>query len=263
MDEKAQLSPSCPLQLRRVAAMIFAVLVMSMANVGVAWGEEKSINLFNTGSSYSISFPLNSSPVRICTAGTMSNKNQTNSSSEINSELGCGESKIFMTDLGSSGMLTINVGTGNKIDSIWIFAGRNSTGSSASQFGHGGFSTDSTSWSEISALSAKGYDKGSKIKVKPSGNYQYYVFGRGNIGETDPSPNAETRIYKLIVAYSAVGAASEWQVKGLDDVNWAGFNMTGTETVSVSRLLEAKHEYKFKLYNTSTSKWWEMELLTK
>ena len=161
-----------------------------------------------------------------------------------------------MTDLGSSGMLTINVGTGNKIDSIWIFAGRNSTGSSASQFGHGGFSTDSTSWSEISALSAKGYDKGSKIKVKPSGNYQYYVFGRGNIGETDPSPNAETRIYKLIVAYSAVGAASEWQVKGLDDVNWAGFNMTGTETVSVSRLLEAKHEYKFKLYNTSTSKWW-------
>ena len=153
-------------------------------------------------------------------------------------------------------MLTINVGTGNKIDSIWIFAGRNSTGSSASQFGHGGFSTDSTSWSEISALSAKGYDKGSKIKVKPSGNYQYYVFGRGNIGETDPSPNAETRIYKLIVAYSAVGAASEWQVKGLDDVNWAGFNMTGTETVSVSRLLEAKHEYKFKLYNTSTSKWW-------
>ena len=50
LDEKAQLSPSCPLlasslrltcplQLRRVAAMIFAVLVMSMANVGVAWGE--------------------------------------------------------------------------------------------------------------------------------------------------------------------------------------------------------------------------------
>lgn len=39
MDEKAQLSPSCPLQLRRVAAMIFAVLVMSMANVGVAWGD--------------------------------------------------------------------------------------------------------------------------------------------------------------------------------------------------------------------------------
>ena len=49
LDEKAQLSPSCPLlasslrltcplQLRRIA-LIFAVLVMSMANVGVAWGD--------------------------------------------------------------------------------------------------------------------------------------------------------------------------------------------------------------------------------
>lgn len=49
LDAKAQLSPSCPLlasslrltcplQLRRIA-LIFAVLVMSMANVGVAWGE--------------------------------------------------------------------------------------------------------------------------------------------------------------------------------------------------------------------------------
>ncbi len=64
-------------------------------------------------------------------------------------------------------------------------------------------------------------------------------------------------ICKLVLTgeYSAP-AASEWQVKGLDDGKWAGFNMTGSGTVSVSRSLEAKHEYEFKLYNTSTSKWW-------
>ena len=55
LDEKAQLSPSCPLlasslrltcplQLRRLA-LIFAVLVLSMANVGVAWGEDYTIAL--------------------------------------------------------------------------------------------------------------------------------------------------------------------------------------------------------------------------
>lgn len=55
LDEKAQLSPSCPLlasslrltcslQLRRIA-LIFAVLVMSMANVGMAWGDDYTIAL--------------------------------------------------------------------------------------------------------------------------------------------------------------------------------------------------------------------------
>ena len=60
LDEKAQLSPSCPLlasslrltcplQLRRIA-LIFAVLVLSMANVGVAWGETGTMTWTGKGS---------------------------------------------------------------------------------------------------------------------------------------------------------------------------------------------------------------------
>ena len=150
-------------------------------------------------------------------------------------------------------MLTINVGTGNKIDSIWIFAGRNSTGSSASQFGHGGFSADSATWTEISALSAKGYDKGSKIKVKPSGNYQYFVFGRGNIGKTAPSANAETRIYKLIVAYSAASAGSTYKLKG-DWDSWTEHTMTVSAGVaSYSLDLAADTRYEFCFMENSTA----------
>lgn len=156
-----------------------------------------------SASSSGPTFPMNAGGVSLTENGDFNVKNQTNSSSEISSEAGIPSTKIYMISFKGGALLDIDAGESKKITSITIFAGRNSTGNTNSQFGHGGFSNNKTTWSEISALSAKGYDYGTKITITPTGNYRYYSFGRGALGSTSPAANAEARIYKVIVNIAA------------------------------------------------------------
>ncbi len=137
------------------------------------------------------------------TEGGLNSKNQADKCSEIAEELGLPTTKIFMPSLKGGTMLTIDAGTGKKITGITLYIGRNSTGSSQ-QCGHGAFSEDNVTWTDFSAIEAKGYDSGSKIEITPSGSgdYRYYTFGRGKIGDVAAAANDEFRIFKIIVTTS-------------------------------------------------------------
>lgn len=186
------------ISLKTAFALITAVLLTFSIDV---WGVD--FTLYSTEKITSSPLPLTEESVTISSAGTINIKNGNNQCSEIT---GFTTAKIYMVDLANkSGMLTIDAGDGYKITSISIIAGRNSSGSSVNQFGHGGFSNDNTTWSEISALSAKGYDKGTTINVTPTGSYRYYSFGSGKLGSTTPSTTAEVRIYQVSVSIETIG----------------------------------------------------------
>ena len=176
---------------------LLSILTLLVVAVTGVWGAD--FVTFTTSSS-GPSFPMSVGGVKLTQNGDFNVKNQTGGASDISTEIGLPSSKVYMISFKGSALLDIDAGEGKKITSVTIFAGRNSSGNASSQFGHGGFSTDKTSWSEISALSAKGYDYGTKITVTPMGNYRYYSFGRGKLGSVAPESNAEARIYKVVVS---------------------------------------------------------------
>jgi hypothetical protein len=173
------------------------LLLASFLCVGNALGQTE-ILLYAEGSAPSL--PITKDGITISGVSTGSK----NGSSQC-SACGLPSSKLYMVSYSSGGLLTIDVGEGNTIESITIIAGLNSSGSTEKQFGHGAFSSDNSTWSEYGDLKAKGYDQCSSITITPQGDYRYYSFGRGKIGGTAPSANAESRIYSVVVTLAGGG----------------------------------------------------------
>jgi hypothetical protein len=175
---------------------LFTLLVLLVA---IVTGAQAQTDFTLYGASAAPSLPITTDGITVSGVSTGS-KNGNNQCSEIS---GFPSSKVYMISFSSGGLLTVDAGEGKIITSISMVVGRNSSGADVKQFGHGGFSNDQTTWSEIAALSAKGYDKGSKIDVTPTDNYRYYSFGRGKLGNTSPSANAEARVYTISVTVAS------------------------------------------------------------
>ena len=165
-------------------------LLCMLALSGNAWGTD--FTLYASGSAPKL--PMTQDGITISGAST-GTKNGTNQCSDC----GLPSEKIYIVSLASGGLLTIDAGEGKTIQKIVLVIGRNSSGSTESDFGHGAFSNDKSSWAEFSNLSAKGYDYCSTITVTPTNKYRYYSFGRGQIGSTRPSKQSEARIYSISV----------------------------------------------------------------
>lgn len=175
------------------------LFTLLMLLVAIVTGAQAQTDFTLYGASAAPSLPITTDGITVSGVSTGS-KNGNNQCSEIS---GFPSSKVYMISFSSGGLLTVDAGEGKIITSISMVVGRNNSGSKVDQFGHGGFSNDKTEWSEITALSAKGYDKGSQIDVTPTGSYRYYSFGRGKLGNTSPSANAEARVYTLSVTVAS------------------------------------------------------------
>ncbi len=235
----------------KYVAMIFAVLVMSMANVGLAWGTDVFSAVPIAGSDLSAksltTFTAFTSSQATISGGTLSYKQEdSNDKGIINTSIGptgdkrkcfrietnkCVYKMVLSGALQNGDVIAADLYNNNV--ELW-FSTSESRPSSAP-------STKLASGGTSSQWNAKSYT---------------VTTGDGICGQTTIyiHRNSNTTHFSYLTITRA--AASEWQVKGLDDGTWAGFNMTGTGTVTCSRSLSANTQYTFKLYNTSTSKWW-------
>ncbi|MCH5307372.1 MAG: hypothetical protein J1E37_04770 [Prevotella sp.] len=223
---------------------ILSLLTLLLCVCSGTWAQTTE-DILLYGSSVAPILPVKQGDVTISGVNTAS-KNGSNQGSEI----GIPSTKIYMVSLSSNGMLTIDVGEENTISSIILYVGLNTSGSAVKQFGHGGFSTDNSQWSEITALSAAGYDYGSKIEITPTAKeYRYYSFGRGNLGNTKPTSNSECRVFQISVTIVPIGSnisasdatitATESGVEVTEDIAVTGSMLEGkTLTATLSPAVE-------------------------
>ncbi len=215
-------------------------LTMFILNTISSYSQTK-FDLYNEGSSFTVTVPMTQDGVTLSTSGSTGSKNSTppcsNESWEVSS-LG----KTYILSLGSGGLVNIDAGAGSTISNITILLSRNSTGTTVSQIGHAAFSADGSTWTEYSNVSADGYDYCDEITITPSAtNYQYFSFGRGAIGGVSPSTNAEARVYYVIVTVSGGSCSGTTLTESptslsAGSISSSGFTVTWTAPTSVAAL---------------------------
>lgn len=208
--------------------------------------------LYNEGSAYTITYPITQDGIVLSTAGSVSNKNSTPPCSaggwEVSS-LG----KTYMLSFSSGGLINIDAGAGNTITNVTVLLSTNST--STTQIGHAAFSEDNATFAEYSNITGTGYNDCNEVSLTPTGtNYRYFSLGRGAIGGTSPSANAESRIYYVIVT---VGGGPELTVSptsltGFTYIVGSGpsaaqsFTITGTDlTAGQAVTVAATTDYEY------------------
>lgn len=255
LDQVRAVSVGLSARVWKHVAMIFAVLVMSIANIGMAWGADKYYILGAQavasdgaltkasshsnltlkyikydGSTYSTTTDISFSATDGINGKYESSAASANISSILNSaKWGTGSGSAYAAGIKFAKNTTYTLSLGSK-------------------------TITKISFLIYPAGKASSITIGGTAKTTSSQAWTLHEWTGSFTGNVSMSLSNDNGVYGVFILETA--AASDWQVKGLDDGTWAGFNMTGTGTVTCSRSLSANTEYTFKLYNTSTSKWW-------
>ena len=230
-------------------AMLFAVLVMSIANIGMAWGEDVTWNITEAnvttltatqGASITIGSGSKQYSVHAVRGGG-SNKNSDSWVADVGMKFGDG-------NLYKSGIAVYVPTTSNNISSISFYMKKSADKARVVKY----YAADaialesepSTSTQTLTTSFAPYSPFSSPAKGK------YYIVGGYTGGSGD------VYLQKVVVTFSDAPAGSGWGIAGSMN-SWTASNneMTGSGTVSTTISLSANTQYDFKVVDMNTSTW--------